>query len=129
MITGEQMLKPVSLGPTAIQHAAACYREWMPDTSFEEDVAFYLAHGCVISRPDCFGMARVIEGPRTKQPAWFVRMSVGPLDVLMSALPYPLPEICLCRGKKGDLRIRSYSFDRMLEILKGEKLYGRRRTK
>jgi hypothetical protein len=126
MITDEQMVKPISLGPTAIQRAAACYREWMPDVSFEVDVAFYLAHGCVISRPDCFGMARVIEGPRTKQPAWFVRMSVGPLDVLMSALPYPLPEICLCRGKKGDLRIRSYSFERMLEILKGEKLYGRR---
>jgi hypothetical protein len=129
MITAEQNLKPISLGPTAIQEAAACYRDWLPDVKFEEDVAFYLAHGCVISRPDCFGMARVIEGPRTKQPAWFVRMSVGPLDVLMSALPYPLPEICLCRGKKGDLRIRSYSFARMLEILKGEKLYGRRTTK
>lgn len=117
MITGEEMLKPVSLGPTAIQRAAACYRDWMPETSFEEDVAFYLAHGCVISRPDCFGMARVIEGPRTKGPAWFVRMAVGPLEVLMNALPYRLPEICLCRGKKGDFRIRSYSFERMLHLL------------
>jgi hypothetical protein len=129
MITGEELLKPIAVpGPTAIQLAAACYREWMPEASFEEDVAFYLAHGCVISRPDCFGMARVIEGPRTKQPAWFVRMSVGRLDVLISALPFVLQEICLCRGRKGDLRIRSYSFERMMQLLTGGKLYGRWRT-
>lgn len=128
MITEEQMLKPISLGRTAIQEAAACYRDWMPDSSFEADLAFYLAHGCVISRPDCFGMARVIEGPRTKKPAWFVRMSVGRLDLLIRALPFALPEICLCRGKKGDLRIRSYSFERMMQLTGGT-LYGRWRTR
>lgn len=118
MITGDKYLKPIALPePTAIQEAAACYQDWISDASFEEDLAFYLAHGCVISRPDCFGMARVIEGPRTKGPAWFVRMSVGRLDVMMNALPFALPEICLCRGKKGDLRIRSYSFERMLHLI------------
>ena len=129
MITGEELLKPISLGPTAIQQAAACYQEWMPQASFEEDVAFYLAHGCVISTPTLFGLVRVIEGPRTKGPAWFIRMAVGPLDELISALPFALPEICLCRGKKGDLRIRSYSFERMMQLLTGGKLYGRWRTK
>lgn len=124
MITQESILKPISLGRTAIQAAAQCYREWMPKISFEEDVAFYLAHGVVISTPSCFGLARVIEGPRTKEPAWFIRMAVGRLDELLDRLPFALPEICLCRGKKGDLRIRSYSLERMMQLTEG-KLYGR----
>jgi hypothetical protein len=51
-------------------------------------------------------------------------MVVGPLDELISALPFPLPEICLCRGKKGDLRIGSYSFERMMQLLKEESYMG-----
>jgi hypothetical protein len=116
MITEEYMIKPISLGRTAIQEAVECYREWMPQVKFEEDVAFYLSEGVVISTPTCFGLARVIEGPRTKAPAWFVRMAVGPLDELLGELPFNLPEICLCRGKKGDLRIRSYSLKRLMEL-------------
>jgi hypothetical protein len=88
----------------------------MPGVSFEEDVAHYLAYGVVISVPTCFGLAKVIQGPRTKQPAWFVRMAVGRLDELLYRLPFMLPEICLCRGKKGDLRIRSYSLERMMKL-------------
>ncbi len=128
MITQEKFLKPIGLGRTAIQEAAQCYREWMSDVTFEEDVAFHLAHGVVISTPTCFGLARVIEGPRTNQPAWFIRMAVGRLDELLYRLPFCLPEICLCRGKKGDLRIRSYSLERMMQLT-GGKLYGRWRAR
>jgi hypothetical protein len=128
MITDERILKPISLGVTAMHVAAQCYREWLPTVSFEEDVAFYLEHGVVISTPRCFGLARVIEGPRTKGPAWFIRMAVGRLDEILCWLPFTLPEICLCRGKKGDFRIRSYSLERMRELT-GGKLYGRWRPK
>ena len=116
MITDELMIKPLSLGRTAIQEAAECYRDWMPQVSFAEDLAFYLAHGCIVSKPRVFALVQVIEGPRTKQPAWFIRMVVGPLDELLAELPFPLPEICLCRGKKGDLRVRSYSLERMWQL-------------
>jgi hypothetical protein len=130
VITQETILKPISLGRTAIHVAAQCYREWLPKASFEEDVAFYLDNGVVISTPRCFGLARVIEGPRTKGPAWFIRMAVavGGLDELLYQLPFELPEICLCRGKKGDFRIRSYSLERMRQLT-GGKLYGRWRTR
>lgn len=128
MITHETILKPLSLGRTAIQEAAQCYRDWMPTVSFIEDLAFYLEHGVVISTPRCFGLAQVIEGPRTSNPAWFIRMAVGPLDELLYRLPFSLPEICLCRGKKGDFRIRSYSLERMMQLT-GGKLYGRWRTR
>jgi hypothetical protein len=124
MITDALILKPISLGRTAIQEAVECYRDWMPDVAFEEDLAFYLNEGVVISTPTCFGLARVIEGPRTHEPAWFIRMAVGRLDELLYRLPFCLPEICLCRGKKGDLRIRSYSLERMMQLT-GGKLYGR----
>ena len=121
MITDQLRIRPLNSGVTAAQAAAACYREWMGEVSFEADVAEYLAHGVVISTPTCFGLARMIEGPRTKQPAWFVRMAVGDLRELLSRLPYSLPEICFCRGKKGDLRIRSYPLERMLQLgMKGE---------
>jgi hypothetical protein len=119
MITQEYMIKPLSLGRTAIQEAVECYREWMPQVSFEEDVAHYLSEGMVLSTTTCFALARLIEGPRTKKPAWFIRMAVGRVDELLAALarsaPFALEEICLCRGKKGDLRIRSYSLERMLQ--------------
>ena len=116
MITDELMIKPLALGRIAIQEAAACYHEWMPEVSFEDDLAHYLSYGLVLSTPRCFALAKVIEGPRTGQPAWFIRMAVGRLDELLSTLPYAFEEICLCRGKKGDLRIRSYSLERMWQL-------------
>ena len=116
MITDELMIKPLSLGRTAIQEAAACYREWQPGVSFEADVAHYLSEGLVLSTPRCFALAKVIEGPRTGKPAWFIRMAVGRLDELLATLPYAFEEICLCRGKKGDLRVRSYSLERMMQL-------------
>ena len=131
MITDEYMIKPLSLGRTAIQEAAECYREWMPQVSFQEDLAHYLSYGMVLSTATCFALAKVIEGPRTKKPAWFVRMVVGRLDELLSHLQiqFPLEEICLCRGKKGDLRIRSYSLKRLMELTRGGHYHGRWRTK
>ena len=111
MITQQTIIKPISPGVTAIQVAAACYKQWMGNVCFEEDVAFYLANGVVINMPTCFGLARVIESPKTKEPAWFVRMAVGRLDELLFRLPYPLPEICFCRRNDGRLRV--YRVDRL----------------
>ena len=122
------MIKPLNPGRTAIQEAAACYREWLPQVSFEEDLAHYLSCGMVHSTPTCFALAKVIEGPRTGKPAWFIRMVVGRLDELLSKLPYHFEEICLCRGKKGDLRIRSYSLERIMQLT-GGKSYERWTTR
>lgn len=116
MITDETIIKPLGLGRTAIQEAVECYRRWMPQTSFEQDVAHYLSCGLVLSTPRCFALAKVIEGPRTGKPAWFIRMAVGRLDELLATLPYRFEEICLCRGNKGDLRIRSYSLERLMQL-------------
>jgi hypothetical protein len=127
VITGEYMIKPLAPGRLPIHEAAECYRKWMPQVSFEQDLSFYLNEGFVISSIRIFALVRVIEGPRTKGPAWFIRMVVGPLDELASVLPFWLPEICLCRGKKGDLRIRSYSMARLIQLTRS-KSYGRWRT-
>jgi hypothetical protein len=51
-------------------------------------------------------------------------MAVGRLDELLAALPYHFEEICLCRGKKGDLRLRSYSLERMMQLSSFAKSYG-----
>ena len=123
MITEELIIKPVPPGLTAIQVAAACYKKWMGAASLEEDIAHYIGNGgVVISTPTCFGLAKVIESPKTKQPAWFIRMAVGRLDELLYRLPFCLTEICFCRRNDG--RLRSYSLERMMELT-GGKLYGR----
>jgi hypothetical protein len=128
VITNEFMIKPLGPGRLPIHEAAECYRQWQPDVRFEEDLALYLNEGFVISSQRIFAVVRVIEGPRTRQPAWFIRMCVGPLDELASVLPFWLPEICLCRGKKGDLRVRSYSMERLIQLTRS-KLYGRWRSR
>jgi hypothetical protein len=130
MITEEYMIKPLNPGRTAIQVAAECYRDWLPQVSFEDDLAHYLAYGVMISTPTCFALLKMIEDledPK-KGPAWFIRMAVGRLDELLYHLPYHFPRIYWCRGKKGDLRIRSYSLKRFMQLT-GGKAYGRWRSR
>lgn len=126
MITQDLLINPLPPGLTAIQVAAACYKKWMGKVSFEEDVAFYLDSGVVISMPTCFGLARVIKAPDTNEPAWFIRMAAGRLDELLYRLPFALPKICFCRRNDG--RLRTYSLERMMQLT-GGKLYGRWRTR
>src|SRR5215813_11470146 len=121
MITEETILEPIPRGFTAVQVAAMAYKKWMGTASLEEDIAHYLAYGLVLSIPTCFVMLKAIIDPKTKQPAWFIRMAVGRLDELFYHLPYYLPRMCFCRRNDG--RLRSYSTERMMQLT-GGKLYG-----
>ena len=125
MITEETIINQIPPGLTAIQVAVASYKEWMGDVSIEEDIAQYLNDGFVLSFPTCFALVKVIEEPKTKEPAWFIRMAVGHLDELLYHLPFYLPKICFCRRNDG--RLRSYSLERMMQLT-GGKLYGRWKT-
>jgi hypothetical protein len=115
MITEERIIKKIGFRKqTALQIAELSYLQWMGDVSFADDVAYYMIHGTVISRPDLFGMALIVdiapEGQRP-EPAWFVRMAVGELGELLEMLPVPLPKICFCRRNDG--RMRMYSLERL----------------
>lgn len=92
---------------TPIQIARASYLRWKPEIPFQVDLADYLEHGIVISRPDIFAMARV-EGD-----VLFVRMAVGNLRTLLTALPVLLPRIRFCR--RNNRRLREYDLVKLLE--------------
>jgi hypothetical protein len=110
----------VEPGPlTAIEVAARCYRKWMGQVSFENDVADYMAHGFVVTRPTCFAMWHIITlGADEKkrwtagEQAWFVRMAAGDLMELFSCVPWYLPWIAFCR--RGDGRVRVYKLERLV---------------
>lgn len=91
--------------------AAECYRKWDNEKQFIPDVEYYLRNGVVIATPVLFGMAQVVE-LEDGAKAWFVRVAVGELHRLLCSLPAYLPKICFCR--KGDNRLRIYSYDRLL---------------
>jgi hypothetical protein len=126
VITQETFLNPIPPGLTAVQVAAACYKKWMGDASLEEDIAHYMVYGCVLSFPTCFALLKAIEDPKTKEPAWFLRMAVGRLDEMIYHMPFYLPRICFCRRNDG--RLRSYSMERYTQLV-GGKLYGRFRQR
>ena len=92
---------------TPIQIARAAYLHWKSKVPFIVDLANYLEHGIVISRPDIFAMAK-IEGE-----ALFVRMAVGNLRTLLCALPVLLPKIRFCR-RNGE-RVREYDLAKLLQ--------------
>jgi hypothetical protein len=123
VITGEEIIKPLAAKSCAFAMAKACYRKWQGMVSFEEDLVDYLKNGFVVSRPTCFGMAKIInladqskaEDGRSKiDPAWFVRIGVGDLRELLDSLPGYLPKIAFCRRNDG--RMRVYPLDRLLAI-------------
>jgi hypothetical protein len=96
---------------TPIQIARASYLRWKTKVSFYVDLEDYLEHGIVISRPDIFAMAK-IEGQ-----ALFVRVAVGNLRTLLTALPVLLPRIRFYRrnGRTNEERLREYDLVRLLE--------------
>jgi hypothetical protein len=119
---------------TPIQVARRCYLKWKATPSFERDLVDYLENGIVISRPDIFAMAKIIEveggsacpqadasGPdnalgtrRSTEQTLFVRVAVGSLRKLLCNLPVLLPTICFCR--RNEPRMRRYSLVRFLQV-------------
>jgi hypothetical protein len=97
---------------TPIQIARACYLKWKSNPSFYEDLEDYLEHGIVIARPDIFAMAKIIEAGESQ--ALFVRIAVGKLRTLLSALPVLPAAICFCR--RNESRLRVYSLARLLQV-------------
>jgi hypothetical protein len=92
---------------TPIEVARAAYLRWKSKVPFYVDLGDYLENGIVISRPDIFAMAK-IEGQ-----ALFVRIAVGNLRTLLTALPVLLPRIRFHR-RNGE-RLREYDLVRLLQ--------------
>jgi hypothetical protein len=110
------IIRAVPHGPMAIDQAMECYKKWKGAATFEQDLAHYLLHGVVVSRPSCFGLAKIIdlaEPGEEVMPAWFIRVAVGDLRELLGCLPGFLPAICFCR--RGDGKLRAYSLTRLIK--------------
>ena len=126
MITKQSTINIVTPGPmTAIEVAARCYHKWMGQVSFEQDVANYMAHGYMVTRPSCFGMAHIIRLPADEkerwtagEQAWFIRMAAGNMLELLACLPCYLPWIAFCR--RGDGRVRVYSLERLYRRIEAQ---------
>lgn len=84
------------------------------EVSFDDDLQDYMRNGLVISRPDIFGMAKLIAWQG--RLAWFVRMAVGDLATLVAELPLRTEKICFCRDKSDGLRIHAWPMGRMLRL-------------
>jgi hypothetical protein len=101
---------------TPIQVARAAYLKWKSKVPFYVDLQDYLEHGIVISRPDIFAMAKVEGG------TLFVRMAVGNLRTLLTALPVLTPKIRFCR--RNEERVREWDLVKLLQTT--DKLIKRR---
>ena len=101
---------------------AKLYYDAFSSIPFFQELDDYLLNHIVVSRPTCFGMARLInlaKDGEPEEPAWFVRFAYGNLRELLSAVPAYLPKICFCRNKIGrpfDEKMRVYSLDRLMAI-------------
>lgn len=85
--------------------------------NFDRLLNEHLEYGYVVSRPTMFAMARAVDlnGIHT----WFITSAVGNLLELLSALPFPLPQIAFCR--KSDPRIRVYSLSKLASKVRKKK--------
>ena len=92
---------------TPIQMARKSYLRWKSEIPFEQDFQWYLENAIVISRPDIFAMAKVVNGEL------FVRMAVGNLRKLLTALPVLTPTISFCR--RNEPTVRRYSLAKLLD--------------
>ena len=111
---------PRTLKPILV--AKLFYAMFNSQISFEDDLNDYLINHVVVSRPTCFGMARLHDLAEEGEPpdlAWFIRIAVGNLPELLNALPAYLPKICWCRNKPGkpfDEKLRVYKLDRLRDL-------------
>jgi hypothetical protein len=86
--------------------------KWKATPLFEQDLRLYLEIGIVISRPDIFAMAKVLNEP--EGCVLFVRAAVGNLRTLLSSLPVLTPWIRFYR--RNGTRARTYSLARLLDV-------------
>src|SRR5215472_9100937 len=96
----QTLIYPVRVTNECAIDVARAYYEKHSDLSFDEDMADYMRNGFVTSYPWVFGMVKVIN--HEGEPAWFIRMAVGPLIDLLRILPFPLPKIAFCRNNEKD---------------------------
>lgn len=134
MITQQRIISAFTPKVSPIRIAALCYKKWWSDVPFIDDLDDYMLNGIVISTPYLFAMAKVIDvggqsntsgglgGPSLalgmtdkREPAWFVRMAVGNLKILLANLPCYLPRICFCRRNDGRLRV--YDTARLIKLV------------
>ncbi len=86
--------------------------------TFERDLCWYLEHGLVISRPDRFIMAKLIDSTKgdddwhpAKPDCWYVHAAVGRgcLEWFLKQSPIRMPKIAFRRLKDGANRLRFYN--------------------
>ena len=75
----------------------------MPPLSFWDDFWDYMEHGFVACRPRLFAMVKVMN--RDGRQGWFIRYAVGPIEELISCIPFPLEFVAFCRDNDHILRI------------------------
>jgi hypothetical protein len=132
MITQDKIIRPFNFATRPILVAGEAYLKWKCKPSFFADLLDYLENGIVISRHDIFAMAKIVDRRPLSEdgkpigenpdPALFVRMAVGSLRDLLSALPVLLPKIQFCR--RNEKRIREYDLVKLLQVT--DKLMQRR---
>ncbi len=105
---------------SAIQRARQLYLDKGVKHPFEEELAYYLQHGYVVSRPDLFAMGKPITLDDGRS-AWFICMAFGNLREIARALPFYLPVVAFYRHWQRD-RLRKYDMTRMLKHSSAEKL-------
>ncbi len=79
---------------TPYEQAKQIYEKEPCANTFEEDLAYYLEVGCVVSLPDVFAMARQVDD------AWHVGAYAGDLKKAFDYLPFYLPYIQFERRNK-----------------------------
>lgn len=116
MKTNETMIRPFETKVSPFDLAQQFYAEHA-ELNFWDDLVDHFRNGVVVSQPDCFAMCKIIElsdDPQKSEPAWFIRMVVGPLPILLRKLPFALPKICFCRNNDG--RVRVYDLHRIARL-------------
>lgn len=102
---------------SAVQEAKAMFQKAGLST-FERDLCWYLEHGIVISRPDRFLMAKLIntvvgdDDWHPKEPdAWYVHCAVGKgcLEWFLCQSPVRMPKLAWRRFKDGHNSLKVYN--------------------
>lgn len=95
--------------------------------NFEEQVGWYLCHGFLINRPDCFLMAKPINAERgdgewdvRDADCWYVHCLVGKLNLeqLISYGGYTLPKVAWRRMKDKNNALRVYNWRNFKRLAK-----------
>ena len=109
----------------AIQEAKELYKKH--NLSFERDLCFYLQHGVVISRPDRFLMAKLINSSLGNDDqwnplnpdCWLVQCAVGrgSLEWFLLQAPLRMPKSAFRRYKDRQNKLKVYNtntFERLV---------------